>query len=322
MLNFVPNIVVLNYLRDTNQLTNEIEQNVKHFTEIGYQRELAYKHTDGSFSAFGASDESGSTWLTAFVVKSFRQAADHISISEGIIASALSWLSEAQTDEGNFQEKGNIIHKEMQGGLSGGIALTAYVLVAFLENQTEHPQFNGTIANAIRYIGECHTEVVDQYALGVLSYALQHTDASIGSDILDRFVRQARVDSGQMWWEKGSTAGAIESKTINTELSAYGLLALMKSSMADSGAECLAILRWLLGQRNSNGGFEGTQDTIVGLEALAKFAGKFSARNYGVRIGFESSVADASGSFEVNAENLLVRQSQIVGEPTFGQQNV
>lgn len=28
----------------------------------GYQRELTYKHNDGSYSAFGQSDESGNTW--------------------------------------------------------------------------------------------------------------------------------------------------------------------------------------------------------------------------------------------------------------------
>ena len=40
---------------------------------MGYQRELNYKHDDGSFSAFGPRDGAGSTWLTAFVLKVFAQ---------------------------------------------------------------------------------------------------------------------------------------------------------------------------------------------------------------------------------------------------------
>ena len=40
---------------------------------MGYQRELNYRHSDGSFSAFGESDGDGSTWLTAFVLKVFAQ---------------------------------------------------------------------------------------------------------------------------------------------------------------------------------------------------------------------------------------------------------
>lgn len=135
MLNFVPNIVVLNYLKHTYQLTAEIEAKAKKFMEIGYQRELSYRHKDGSFSAFGEDDKSGSTWLTAFVARSFRQAADHITIQDDIVNESLKWLREAQADDGSFAEKGSICHKEMQSGSSNGVALTAYVLTAFLLNK-------------------------------------------------------------------------------------------------------------------------------------------------------------------------------------------
>jgi hypothetical protein len=33
--------------------------------EKGYQQELTYRHSDGSFSAFGSNDDSGSTWFVA-----------------------------------------------------------------------------------------------------------------------------------------------------------------------------------------------------------------------------------------------------------------
>lgn len=147
MLNFVPNIVVLNYLKNTHQLTPEIEAKAKRFMEIGYQRELTYKHKDGSFSAFGEQDKSGSTWLTAFVAKSFCRAADHISVDENIIENALAWLNSTQKSDGSFVERGSICHREMQGGSSNGVALTAYVLTAFLENQVKSRSFQRTILN-------------------------------------------------------------------------------------------------------------------------------------------------------------------------------
>lgn len=103
MLNFVPCIVAINYLRNTNQLTQSIESKALKFMEIGYQRELTYKHNDGSFSAFGQTDSSGSTWLTAFVVRSFLQARNHIMIADNIITDALDWLQDKQvsTQNGN-----------------------------------------------------------------------------------------------------------------------------------------------------------------------------------------------------------------------------
>ena len=32
------------------------------FSNAGYQRELSFVHHDGSFSAFGTNDRSGTTW--------------------------------------------------------------------------------------------------------------------------------------------------------------------------------------------------------------------------------------------------------------------
>lgn len=137
MLKFVPNIVVLDYLKASNQLTPAVEAKAKKYLASGYQRILSYKHLDGSFSAFGPiNDDSGSTWLTAFVARSFVQASKHIDIDPKIISDALNWLSQVQTASGNFPEVGRVISSSMQGGAAGSnIALTAYVLVAFLEDK-------------------------------------------------------------------------------------------------------------------------------------------------------------------------------------------
>lgn len=142
------------------------------YLEIGYQQELTYRHTDGSFSAFGMSDPNGSTWyvfnetdvlfnkvyctyslkwlvlikdiqfyvisstrLTAFVAKSFKQAAEYITVENRIIDEALEWLSNNQAPNGSFPEVGRVSHRDMQGGAAKGLALTAYTLITFLENQ-------------------------------------------------------------------------------------------------------------------------------------------------------------------------------------------
>lgn len=121
MLNFVPNIVVLDYLRSTNQLTPAVETKAMRFMDAGYQRELSYKHEDGSFSAFGKRDKSGSTWLTAFVARSFIQASKYIQVEHRIINEALDWLSRVQAPNGSFPEVGYVFSYEMQGESGKGI---------------------------------------------------------------------------------------------------------------------------------------------------------------------------------------------------------
>ncbi|XP_062575223.1 CD109 antigen-like [Saccostrea cucullata] len=62
MLNFAPNIFVQKYLKVTNNLTPDLEKKAKEYMIKGYQRQMTYVHPDGSYSAFGKSDASGSTW--------------------------------------------------------------------------------------------------------------------------------------------------------------------------------------------------------------------------------------------------------------------
>lgn len=48
--------------QNTRQLTTAVETKSLKYMETGYQQELTYRRSDGSFSAFGSADASGSTW--------------------------------------------------------------------------------------------------------------------------------------------------------------------------------------------------------------------------------------------------------------------
>ncbi|CAI9531413.1 unnamed protein product [Staurois parvus] len=80
MIHFAPNVFVLKYLQKTKQLCPEVESEAVDYLLQGYQRQLTYKRQDGSYSAFGERDSSGSMWLTAFVLKSFAQSRGFIYI--------------------------------------------------------------------------------------------------------------------------------------------------------------------------------------------------------------------------------------------------
>ncbi|KAF7638767.1 CD109 antigen [Meloidogyne graminicola] len=91
MVTLVPNIVVLRYLLATHRSSPQIELKIKKYIETGYQRELTYRHSDNSFSAFGEHDPHGSTWLTAFVINSFKQAQSFIYIDEKILEDSIAF---------------------------------------------------------------------------------------------------------------------------------------------------------------------------------------------------------------------------------------
>lgn len=90
-------------------------------------------------------------------------------------------------------------------------------------------------------------------------------------------------------------------------MTSYALLTLLE---ANQDSQCLPILKWLLNQRNNQGGFEGTQDTVVGIEALAKFASKITTKNTDVKINVQCPDQKAEQNFKINKDNLLLLQTE------------
>lgn len=86
-------------------------------------------------------------------------------------------------------------------------------------------------------------------------------------------------------------------------------MALLESGRFSDG---FPYFKWLLRQRNNKGGFIGTQDTVLGLQALAKFVERISIEDNNVQLIVNT--VDAIDSidvinFNVNPENVLIYQS-------------
>nr|BAR45612.1 thioester-containing protein 1 [Scolopendra japonica] len=287
MLNFVPNIVIMDYFTATNRLTPQIEDKAIRFMESGYQRELTYKRKEGSFSAFGENDSKGSTWLTAFVVKSFIQAKKYISIDENVIRESLIWLSRQKNANHLFPEVGTVLHKEMQGGSSHGLGLTAYVLSAFLESKLNDvdssDRFHPLIDNSINILENYLEELKTDYDLVLVTYVLHLANSSVKDVAFEKMNMRSKKDGDKMFWTMSSTSSSDDKldpfsykskpKSVDIEMTSY---ALMTYSLRNMIAEGLPIMRWLLSKQNANGGFQSTQDTVVGIQALAQIAKEIS----------------------------------------------
>lgn len=311
MLNFVPNIIVLDYLTHLKCLTPEIEHKAKKYMETGYQRELTYKHDDGSYSAFGKSDTNGSTWLTAFVAKSFCQASKYIHVDQAHINQALFFLSQTQASDGSFTERGTVFHSDMQGGSSKGLALTAYVLVTFLENKNEIEKYQKTIDKALNYIISHSQDLEDNYSLAITTYAMQLAKHSLKDALMEKLQEKAEKDVVELlWWKKQASKSDETScwtslpNAINIEMTAYAMQAFVEGGRE---TESIPILKWLVSQRNKNGGFQSTQDTVVGLQALSNLAAKMHSSESRVNIAVNHGKGPAV-SLDVNDENALVLQ--------------
>lgn len=306
MLNFVPNIVVVRYLRATSRLSEALEKKALKYMEAGYQRELTYKRPDASFSAFGASDEAGSTWLTAFVVRSFKQASAYIFVDDDVLKASIRFLQSQQRENGEFGEAGEVHHKAMQGGSGqSGVPLTAYVLVALLENGVSNPE-------ALNYVeANLESEADSAYSMALIAYALHLADSPKAPRALELLNGLAQSEGTLTFWSDavGTEEGQRPSywsgpRPVDVEASAYALLTLMENSDTEAG---LPVVRWLTSNRNALGGFSSTQDTVMALQALGAYAEAAYDPNFNVDVELKSG--DELTAFKVTPDNAIVLQN-------------
>ncbi|KAK3100069.1 hypothetical protein FSP39_014251 [Pinctada imbricata] len=323
MLGFAPDVFVTNYLTATHQLSPDIEDKAVGFMEKGYQRELTFQHKDGSFSAFGDNDKSGSMWLTAFVAKSFHQAKQHIFIDDETLTRAIDWMIARQSKDGSFPEPGRVIHKDMQGGSASGPGLTAFVLISLLENNDlqggVQQRIQSAVSKAVSYLNHNIMTQTDDYVLAIASYALELAHSQSADRVFAKLNADAIVKNGMKHWHKNQPKPSTnrhhwqspqrQADPVDIEMTSYALLVYGDKKEFTEG---LPVMKWITSQRNPHGGFSSTQDTVVALQALSEFAKMAYADNFDINadVTLDSS-KNIDHTFNINAKNALVLQSYV-----------
>jgi CD109 antigen len=310
MMMFAPDAYITRYLQESGQLKPEIMAKAEKLMITGYQRELTYRHHDGSFSAFGESDEAGSLWLTAFVLKCFAQARDLIYIDDSILNEAKAWLADRQNKDGSFDSIGFVHHREMVGGLTGKNALTAFTAIALMEAGERTAS-----ARAVDYLESRISEIDDAYTLAITTYALELAGSDKANEALQKLMELSQEDEEGLHWITGGSRETLPEKGVrhinqsaDIEATAYATLALIKDSDMLNASRAA---KWLVSRRNAYGGYDSTQDTVVALQALTEYSSDARADvDLTINIGGEG----ISQQFKITQENFDVLQ--VIAIPT------
>ncbi|KFR00859.1 Ovostatin, partial [Opisthocomus hoazin] len=277
---FTPNIYALDYLNKTGQLTEEIRLRGTWYLSRGYQKQLSYKHQDGSYSSFGTRDNQGSVWLTAFVYKSFAQAKRYVYIDDNVLSQALIWLASKQKSDGCFESAGSHFNSALKGGEEGEYSLTAYVVAALLEagHSAAHPVIQSGMNCLETAFGNGVHNLYTQ-ALFAYTYGLADKEERC-QFFLEKLNKTATSDGGTVHWQRENKPPAEDfpvfyarSPSAEIEMTSYVLLAwLNKAKLSPEILSYISrIVRWLVKQQNPYGGFSSSQDTVVAVQALAQY---------------------------------------------------
>jgi len=295
MVKMAPNVYVIDYLNHNTEADPKglHRANAKRFMEIGYNRQQTYRHQHGAYSIWGprevADPTAGSTWLTAFVVKVFAQAKNSIEIDHKKLKQSVDWLLRAQKENGCFEQRGYVHSSYLQGG--GGVgSISAFVTTALVEASASFDEIvpADKLDTALTCLQRSANET-DLYSYSLAAHALalyrnktntqdEQLESTL-STMVDHLMESANSsESGIRFWDQVTTVGGYYwsySRSSAVEMTAYNIMTLI---YMDRLNDVVDSVKWLARQRNSQGGFVSTQDTVVALQALALYGSHLNSR--------------------------------------------
>ncbi|XP_066457894.1 alpha-2-macroglobulin-like protein 1 [Eleutherodactylus coqui] len=324
MAGFAPNVYILQYLQKSNLINPDVLAKAKEFLQSGSIRQLTYKRTDGSYSAFGQSDPDGNTWLTAFVVKCYRQITSTIYIDDKVIKQSMDWLKDQQKPNGCFNTRGRLLHNELKGGVDDEVSLACYVTAACMESGSDTS--DPVVEKGLKCIQSEPLQNATTYKLALKAYVYTLADdVENRAAVMEKLYEKASKADGLLYWTQDTKSDSesywSKANSVEVEMTSYVLLSLasIKNPTNQQLGDMAAIIRWLSRQQNSRGGFSSTQDTVVALQAMSMFASHTMVKGGKTTI----EVTNEKGfqhRFHVDDDNRLLQQKiqlpEIPGEYT------
>jgi 5-hydroxyisourate hydrolase-like protein (transthyretin family) len=318
-----PNILVLDYMRATKQVTPEAQMKAEGFINFGYQRLVAYEVQGGGFSWFG--DAPANRMLTAMGIMEFHDMAQVFPIDENLIPRTQNWLLGQQNGDGSWDADKAYLHQESWGRLQNAKLLpTAYITWALASTGEKSDRTR----KAYDYVRGHAREAGDPYQLAVLANSLVAGDNTFNKGdlddatiaVFDKLIGMAKKEGEKMWWESKMT-GFTHSSGEGADLEATGLAAIALINSGRYGAEATQVLNYLVAKKQAGGTWGSTQATILALKAML-LAQKGATQKAAGAVDITVNGKPA-GSFDITPENAdVVRMADVRDGLKDGQNDV
>jgi len=259
-----PNVMVLDYMRQTGQISPEVQMQAEEYVAHGYQRLLTFELEGGGFSLFGT--EPADPMLSAYGLMQLADMSRVYPVEPGIVGRTTRWLLSQQEADGSWTPGSG--QREMAGlrALESKLSATAFVTWALAEaGYDRHSQTSAGVNYLLAYLAEAD----DPYMLALSANALVAASPNHPGTrwALDRLAAAAIAEEDTVHWQPaiptfmggGGQAGDLET-------TALAALALLRSGLYPDLAQ--GALTFLLQHKDSFGTFRTTQATVWTLQAL------------------------------------------------------
>jgi uncharacterized protein YfaS (alpha-2-macroglobulin family) len=304
-----PNVLVLDYLKTTNQASPETQMKAEEYINLGYQRLTTFEvQSSGGFSLFG--DLPADRMLTAYGLQEFADMSRVHDVDSDLVRRAADWLLSQQSSNGSWENDRGLVHEDIWSSLGDDrLPVTAYIAWSLVDagfgDETGAQQ-------GIAYVRENQSKAEDPYVLALVANALVAADLDTGGGIdpstqsaLDRLANIAVQEGNAAYWSSGvATFMGAQGKTGSIETTALAALAFLRSNTHPELGN--AALTYLVQQKDSFGTWHSTQATVLALKALIQSV-HAGAENVNAQVTVSLN-GGQTRSLQINKENFDVVQ--------------
>lgn len=263
-----PNILALQYMKQTGKITPAVEMKAKEYINLGYQRLLTFEIPGGGFQVFGS--PPATRILSAYGLLEFTDMSQVYSIDANVIQRTQSWLMGQMKQDGSWDPDENYAHAEMWKSIQDNRVLaTAYVAMALAQTGVKNP-----LEPAKAYLLNHAGEAKDAYTLAILCNALLALDREnpAAKTCMQRLVDLGIIEGDRMYWKSEASMSYARGDHANVEATAWVVMALLEDGRFSK--ETGKALNWIIDQKDPNGTWGTTHGTVLALKALVNSLGK------------------------------------------------
>jgi hypothetical protein len=256
-----PNVMVLKYMRATEEADPAVVGRASNLIDRGYQRLVGFETESKGFEWFGHAPAHEA--LTAYGLLEFNDMKDvHGGVSEAMIARTAAWLADRRDGRGGFRRDAKAL--DSFGRAAPGVT-DAYITYS-LAKAGMVGGFQLELARSAELASTTDDPYLLALATGTLLQVPEQRSAGLASAR-----RLARMQSEDGHWP-GADHSITRSTGINLHIETTALAVL---ALLDSGEHADPARRgvgWLSDQRGGYGQWGATQATVLALEAMTEYA--------------------------------------------------
>jgi hypothetical protein len=262
-----PNVLVLNYLRESNQALPAVEKRARDLLARGYQKLTSFECLDT-----GANKKRGYEWfggtapaheaLTAYGLMQFRDMARVQAVDGKMLERTRTYLLAQRDGKGGFKRNPRAL--DTFGRAPDNIT-NAYIVWSLTESGKDDD-----ISKELKALQDQAKDSTDPYFLSLVANALVNRGKTAVAMGLLKKVVEAQKDDGHLEALQTSITGS-GGRDLQIETTALAVLGWLKANPGAFAKPTDNAVRWIGKQRGGYGGFGSTQSTILALKALIAF---------------------------------------------------